>query len=173
MLCVKYSVGCVWSTVWVVCAVKCGLCVLCRPVEEAVQCVLCVRYTEYCVCSTVFFCCLFGFNSTVWVVCAVQCGLCVLCRPVVDAVQCVLWVQYSVCCVCSTVCVVCTVQTSCGCSTAWTPSSLSSSSTSSRCTECRCVPRWWPERSILVSVHHMLVCEQHYLMICVGVVGFL
>ena len=64
-------------------ATDCGLCVLCRPVEEAVQCVLCVQYSVCCVCSSVC---------------------------VVSAVQCVLCVQYSVCCVCSTVCVVCTVQ---------------------------------------------------------------
>ena len=75
--------------------------------------------------------------------------------------------QYSVCCVCRIQCVLCTVQTSCGCSTAWTPSSLSSSSTSSRCTECRCAPRWWPERSILVSLHHMVVSKQHYLVVSV------
>ena len=74
----QYSVCCVCSTVWVVCAVQCGLCVLCRPAEEAVQCGLCVQYSVvlFLVLAVQWGLCV-QYNvgcvcSTVWVVCAVQ-----------------------------------------------------------------------------------------------------
>ena len=91
----------------VVCAVQCALCVLCRSVEEAVQCGVCVQYSVGCMCSTVWVVCAiqcgFGFSSTVCVVCAVQCGLCV--QYSVGCVCCAdqLRKQYSMGCVCSTV----------------------------------------------------------------------